>query len=211
MRLLILKTLLVGLTGGIVTGKSTVVKIFKKLGAQVIDADEIARMIVRPGEKAWHSIVENFGKGILKENLEINRKELAKIVFSDQTKLTLLNKITHPEIIAIIKKRIEQIRNCQKDVICIIDIPLLFEAHLEYLVDKIIVVYLNREEQIKRLLIRNNLTHQEARMRIDSQIPIEKKIKKADYVIDNCGSLVQTEQQARQIWQELKKYLTNNN
>ncbi len=204
----------VGLTGGIVSGKSTVAAIFKKLGAQIIDADEIAHIIVRPGEKAWHNIVDNFGQGILKDNLEINRQELAKIVFADKRKLALLNKITHPEITAIIKEKINQIENScqnQKDLICIIEAPLLFEAHLEYMVDKIIVVYLKREEQLKRLLIRNNLTKEEAIMRINSQMPMEKKIKKADYVIDNCSSLVHTEKQVRKVWQELNQYLNSKN
>ena len=103
-----MKVLIVGLTGGIVSGKSTVARMFRQLGADIIDADNIARAIVQPGEKAWKNIVHYFGKEILKDNQEINRKELARIVFADKEKLEKLNKITHPEIVAIIKNKIEE-------------------------------------------------------------------------------------------------------
>ncbi|MDD3631301.1 MAG: dephospho-CoA kinase [Candidatus Caldatribacteriota bacterium] len=204
-----MKVLIVGLTGGIVSGKSTVARMFRQLGADIIDADNIARAIVQPGEKAWKNIVHYFGKEILKDNQEINRKELARIVFADKEKLEKLNKITHPEIVAIIKNKIEEMRSKDSSdgTICIIEVPLLFEANLEGMMDKIIVVYLNREEQIKRLLIRNSLTQEEAINRIDSQIPMEKKLKKADYVIDNGASLGHTRIQVKQIWQELRQLL----
>ena len=203
-----MKVLIVGLTGGIVSGKSTVARMFRQLGADIIDADNIARAIVQPGEKAWKNIVHYFGKEILKDNQEINRKELARIVFADKEKLEKLNKITHPEIVAIIKNKIEEMRSKDSSdgTICIIEVPLLFEANLEGMMDKIIVVYLNREEQIKRLLIRNSLTQEEAINRIDSQIPMEKKLKKADYVIDNGASLGHTRIQVKQIWQELRQF-----
>lgn len=204
-----MKVLIVGLTGGIVSGKSTVARMFRQLGADIIDADNIARAIVQPGEKAWKNIVHYFGKEILKDNQEINRKELARIVFTDKEKLEKLNKITHPEIVAIIKNKIEEMRSKDSSdgTICIVEVPLLFEANLEGMMDKIIVVYLNREEQIKRLLIRNSLTQEEAINRIDSQIPLEKKLKKADYVIDNGASLGHTRIQVKQIWQELRQLL----
>lgn len=204
-----MKVLIVGLTGGIVSGKSTVARMFRQLGADIIDADNIARAIVQPGEKAWKNIVHYFGKEILKDNQEINRKELARIVFADKEKLEKLNKITHPEIVAIIKNKIEEMRSKDSSdgTICIIEVPLLFEANLEGMMDKIIVVYLNREEQVKRLLIRNSLTQEEVINRIDSQIPMEKKLKKADYVIDNGASLGHTRIQVKQIWQELRQLL----
>ncbi|MGD9551673.1 MAG: dephospho-CoA kinase, partial [Candidatus Caldatribacteriota bacterium] len=116
--------LIVGLTGGIVSGKTTIAKMFQELGAQVIDADEIARKVVRPGEKAWQGIVEYFGPGILREDLEINRKKLADIVFSNKEKLAVLNSITHPEIILMLKKQINQLKNkYQKNIICIVEAP----------------------------------------------------------------------------------------
>lgn len=201
--------LIVGLTGGIVSGKTTIAKMFQELGAQVIDADEIARKVVRPGEKAWQGIVEYFGPEILRDDLEINRKKLADIVFSNKEKLAVLNSITHPEIILMLKKQINQLKNkYQKNIICIVEAPLLFEAHLEDMMDKIIVVYLNREEQLKRLLLRNNLTREEAIQRIESQMPLEEKLSRADYVIDNCFSLQQTKKKVLQVWKELKKDLS---
>ena len=204
-----MKMLIVGLTGGIVSGKTTIAKMFQELGAQVIDADEIARKVVRPGEKAWQGIVEYFGPEILREDLEINRKKLADIVFSNKEKLAVLNSITHPEIILMLKKQINQLKNkYQKNIICIVEAPLLFEAHLEDMMDKIIVVYLNREEQLKRLLLRNNLTREEAIQRIESQMPLEEKLSRADYVIDNCFSLQQTKKKVLQVWKELEKNLS---
>ncbi|NLL61417.1 MAG: dephospho-CoA kinase [Candidatus Atribacteria bacterium] len=200
--------LIVGLTGGIVSGKTTVAEIFRQLGAQVIDADQIAHTIICPGESAWQEIVDYFGEGILESNLHINRKELGKIVFSDREKLAILNKITHPKITAVIKQKIEELKkNYGRDLICIIDAPLLFEAQLEEMMDKIIVVYIGKEEQLKRLLLRDNLSKEDALRRIESQIPMEKKLSLADYVINNSFSREQTGKQVRRIWKELKQYL----
>jgi len=203
-----LKILIVGLTGAIVSGKTTVAQILKELGAKIIDADEIARHIVCPQQKAWKKIVQHFGVEILKDSQEINRKKLAQIVFSDQEKLKLLNRITHPEIIALIKKQIRQIySHSTGNVVCIIDAPLLFETHLEFMVDKVIVVYLNREEQLKRLLRRDGLVKGEAVKRIESQISIEEKVRLADYVIDNQLTFQQTRKQVLQVWTELNTIL----
>lgn len=202
--------LIVGLTGGIVSGKTTVAKIFKRLGAKIIDLDEIAREIVNPQQKAWKKIVQNFGVEILKDNQEINRKKLAKIVFSNQEKLNLLNQITHPVIIEVMKKQLNQISNqASEDVICIIDAPLLFEAHIENMMDKIIVVYINEKEQMSRLLKREGLSKDDAIKRIRAQIPIEEKVHLADYVIDNSFSIEQTKEQAFQLWVELNNLLHN--
>lgn len=203
-----MKFLIVGLTGGIVSGKTTVAKYFKELGAKIIDVDIIAREIVRPQQKAWFKIVEYFGEDILKEDKEINRKKLAQIVFSNQEKLDLLNQITHPEIILLIKRQLNKIKDSSyRNVICIIEAPLLFEAHIEGMVDKIIVVYLNRENQINRLILRDNLSKDEAIKRIKSQMPIEKKIKLADYVIDNNTSINKTKKQIIKLWTELNNVL----
>lgn len=203
-----MKMLMVGLTGGIVSGKSTVSEMFRQLGAQVIDADQIAHTIVSPGEKAWHSIVEYFGKEILLKNQQINRKKLAKIVFADKKKLEMLNSITHPEIMAVINQRICQLKsNYNQDLICIIDAPLLFEANLADRMDKIIVVFISQEEQTKRLLLRDNFTKEEALRRIQSQIPLTSKLSWADYVIDNSFSREQTKKQVEQVWEKLKNEL----
>lgn len=205
-----MKVLIVGLTGGIVSGKTTVAQFFEQLGAKIIDADKIAREIVCPQQKVWKNIVKHFGADILKYNQEIDRKKLAQIVFSNKDKLDLLNRITHPEIIAIIKKQIRKIKkDSDGDVICVIDVPLLFEAKMEHMMDRIIVVYLNQEEQEKRLLLRDGLKRTGAIKRIESQIPMKEKIHLADYVIDNCLTLDYTKKQVFQIWAELNKILTN--
>jgi dephospho-CoA kinase len=206
--------LVIGLTGGIVSGKTTVAQIFKELGAKVIDVDLIAREIVQPSKKAWEKIVKNFGKGILKDNQEIDRKKLGRIVFSDQVKLNLLNKITHPIIIEVIKKQLSQIRQQakqdNKDVICIVDAPLLFEAHLAEMMDKTIVVYISEKKQIIRLQKRNGISKDEALKRIKSQIPLEEKIPLADYVIDNSKAPEDTKKEVFQVWKTLNEILQNN-
>ena len=204
-----MKMMIVGLTGGIVSGKTTAAKMFKELGAVIIDADKIAREVVLPHQKAWRGIVQHFGEEILKDNQEINRKKLAQVVFADPEKLKLLNNLTHPEIIVLMKERIEQIkRQANRDIICIIDAPLLFEAHIEQLMDKIIVVYVNRDQQIKRMLFRDSLDRREAMKRIESQMPLKQKVHLADYVINNCRSLKLLKKQVIQIWTDLKKILS---
>ncbi len=204
----IMKVLVVGLTGGIVTGKSTVAKIFQQLGAIIIDADMIARQMVLPGRKSWKMIIKNFGKEILNENNEIDRKKMADIVFSDNRKLKLLNSITHPEIINNIKKKIKEIKNnSENERICIIDIPLLFETKTDNIMDKIIVVYLDWEQQLTRLKTRNGLNNDEAIKRIESQMPMQDKIKLADYVIDNSKSIENTKEQVIKLWKELNTFI----
>jgi len=204
----IMKVLVVGLTGGIVTGKSTVAKIFQQLGAIIIDADLIARQMVLPGRKSWKMIIKNFGKEILNENNEIDRKKMADIVFSDNRKLKLLNSITHPEIINNIKKKIKEIKNnSENERICIIDIPLLFETKTDNIMDKIIVVYLDWEQQLTRLKTRNGLNNDEAIKRIESQMPMQDKIKLADYVIDNSKSIENTKEQVIKLWKELNTFI----
>ena len=200
--------LVVGLTGGIVSGKTTVAAFFKDLGGKIIDADVIAHQIIEPNQRTWKKIIRHFGRKILKDNQQIDRKKLAKIVFSEEDKLNLLNQITHPEIISQIKKKINRIKDqSNRDLICIIDVPLLFESNMQDLMDKIIVVYLDREEQIKRLCRRDGLSREEAIRRIDAQIPMNKKICWADYVIDNRLTIEKLKEQVIQIWKELNRIL----
>ena len=197
----------VGLTGGIVSGKSTVAKMFRDLGAKIIDADKLGHKVILPHKPAWEKIVKLFGKGLLKEDLSIDRKKLGEIVFSDQRLLKKLNEITHPEIIKLIKKRINLVKNktCEngKEEILIIDAALIYEAKIDNLMDKIIVVYIEENEQIKRLKKRDNLSAEEASKRVKSQMSINKKIKFADYIIDNSNSLDKTKEQVEKIWKNL--------
>ena len=194
--------LIIGLTGGIVSGKSTVAKMFKDLGAKIVDADELGHKVILPHKPAWKKIVRLFGKDLLKEDLKINRKKLGRIVFNNQNLLKKLNEITHPEIIKLIKKEIKSIKDKtdKKDDILIIDAALIYEAKIDNLMDKIIVVYINEEKQIERLMERNNLSAQESLKRIKSQTPLKEKVKMADYVIDNSNSLDKTKEQVKKIW-----------
>ena len=194
--------LIIGLTGGIVSGKTTVAKMFKDLGAKIIDADQLGHKVILPHKPAWKKIVRLFGKDLLKEDLKINRKRLGRIVFNNQNLLKKLNEITHPEIIKLIKKEIKSIKDKtdKKDDILIIDAALIYEAKIDNLMDKIIVVYINEEKQIERLMERNNLSAQESLKRIKSQTPLKEKVKMADYVIDNSNSLDKTKEQVKKIW-----------
>ena len=197
--------LIIGLTGGIVSGKSTVARMFKDFGAKIIDADILGHSVILPYKPAWKEIVKLFGEDILGKDLTINREKLGKIVFADQALLKKLNEITHPEIMKLIKKEINLVRNKtpNQEKILVIDAALIYEAKIDRLMDKIIVVYIDEDEQIKRLIKRNNLSKDEASQRVKSQIPMKEKIKMADYVIDNNDTLDKTKKQVETFWQSL--------
>ena len=203
---------IIGLTGGIVSGKTSVAIKFRELGAKIIDADKIAREIVQPGEAAWKKIVHYFGHAVLLDNNQINRAKLAvtDVSGSDNTNfnnpqaMAELNKITHPIIIDHIKIKIAELkRNNMNKTVCIVDAPLIYETGIERLMDKIIVVYISKSEQINRLIKRDKMTREEAVKKIESQISIEKKREWADYIIDNQSSFEETEQQIKKIWHDI--------
>jgi dephospho-CoA kinase len=184
----------IGLTGGIASGKSTVSSMLKELGFPVIDADQIAREVVKPGEEAYKSIVETFGRDILLENGEINRPKLGSIIFHDQEKRALLNKIVHP----FVRRRMNEQKEAlfeKGEKAVIMDIPLLFESKLTHMVDKTILVYVDADVQLKRLMRRNGLTEKEAQARISSQMPLFQKVPLADAVINNNGTIEETRKQ----------------
>ena len=197
--------LIVGLTGGIVGGKSTVASMFRDLGAKIVDVDKLGHSITLPHRSAWIKIVKLFGKDILRNDLTIDREKLGKIVFTNSTLLKKLNKITHPEIIRLIKKEINLAKNKthSQEKILIINAALIYEAKIDKLMDNIIVVYINKDEQVKRLVKRNNLSKEEALQRIKSQMSMKEKVKIAGYVIDNSNSLDETKKQVEKIWKKL--------
>lgn len=200
--------LIIGLTGGISTGKSTVADMFKTLGAIIIDADIIARKVVQPTTSVWQAIVDFFGQGILNADLSINRERLADLVFSESSLLQKLNEITHPEIRDKIEKEISTFTPSKK--IIIIDAPLLIESQMISLVDKLFVVHVSEKIQIERLMKRNNFNEQEAKNRIHAQIPLEEKLKLADIVIDNNGTIEELREKIKQIWEVIlfqRKYV----
>lgn len=193
--------MIVGLTGGIATGKSLVSTEFKRLGAIVIDADVIAREIVEPGKPAYKEIAETFGKKVLNPDGSINRKALGDIVFCDKGELAKLNRITHPEI----RRRIrEEVAKAGKDELVVVDIALLIEMGFKDEVDSIIVVWADEDKQIERMLKRNNLTREEALHRLSCQIPVKDKLVYADYVIENNLDTGSAIEQAREVFKALK-------
>lgn len=196
-------TLIIGLTGSIGTGKSTIANKLKQLNIPVIDADIIARIVVEPGEHAYNEIVAVFGEDILQQDKTLDRAKLGEIVFSDEEKRKTLNSIIHPAI------RQEMIRQrdayISENVPCVVlDIPLLYESKLAHFVEKVIVVTVEQDVQIERILNRDDMTREEAIQRINSQIAVSEKEKWADAVIDNNGTVAQSEEQLVHILTEWK-------
>jgi dephospho-CoA kinase len=199
--------LIIGLTGGIASGKSTVARMLLDMNIPVIDADVEARKVVEKGQKAYVQIIETFGSEILTAAGDIDRVKLGSIVFHDEDKRHQLNAIVHPAV--------RESMNAEKakyvilgNSVVVLDIPLLFESKLTHMVDKTILIYVDAEIQLNRLMSRNQLVESEAMARIKSQMPLIEKIKLADAVIDNNGTINDTETQLIKIlnnWEVLKK------
>src|SRR3990167_459883 len=201
--------LLIGLTGGIATGKSLVSQILKELGAYIIDADKIARQVVEPEKPAWLEIVKFFGRDIINKDKIINRKRLGEIIFNDPVKRRKLEEIVHPRVIEEENRLVEEYRRKNPDGIVIIDAALLIEAGSHKRVDKLIVVYADKETQVKRLMERDGLRQTDAEKRIASQLPLDKKVKMADFVIDNSKGIEETQRQTIDIFNKLRDRISN--
>ena len=193
---------IVGLTGSVGTGKSTVAGLFKELGAYVIDWDELARRVVGPHQTAWRKIVDRFGEEVLNADLSINRQKLADIVFSDGAKLAELNRIVHPEVSREDRKITQEIMARDPDALIIKDIPLLHEAACPISVDKIIVVAASEATQLARLEA-GGMNRDDALRRIRAQIPLEEKTRSAHFVIHNEGSLEETRRQVESVYAQI--------
>jgi dephospho-CoA kinase len=196
--------IIVGLTGSVGTGKSTVTNFFRELGAYIIDWDELAREVTRPHLGAWKEIVEYFGKDCLNEDLTINRQKLAEIVFSDKEKVAKLNQIVHPEVFKEDERITNEIKSLDPDALVIKDIPLLFELTRPIFVDKTVVVSASEQTQLRRLE-EKGMSQEDARSRIKAQLPLEEKIRSADFVINNDGPLEETKKQVEEIYFLLRK------
>ncbi len=196
--------MLVGLTGGVATGKSTVAKMFKQCGAVVIDADELARDVVNPGKVAWREIVNTFGKTALDPDRTINRRALGTIVFRNHSKLRRLEQIIHPRVEREQARLTRQAARKDPNAVVIYDVPLLFEAGVDKRVDAIIVVTADRETQIARLKKRNGLSRAEAIRRIRSQMPLAKKIQRADHVLQGTLSRPSLHRQVDRLLKDLR-------
>ncbi|MGD1986209.1 MAG: dephospho-CoA kinase [Desulfobacterales bacterium] len=194
----------IGLTGGIATGKSAVSAILSEAGAFIIDADRIARAVVKKGLPAYREIVAQFGIEVLLPDGEINRNMLGDIIFNDHQKKQLLNSIVHPHVNQEVNRQIKKIQKTHPKSIVILDIPLLFEAAMHTDLSDVIVVYAPEHIQIKRLVQRDHLSEADALARVQSQMPIEEKKKRATFVIDNSGPIENTRKQTLDLFKRLK-------
>lgn len=190
--------LVIGLTGGIASGKSTVSNMLKELAITVIDADVEARLAVEKGEPAYQKIVTEFGHDILLSNEEIDRQKLGSIIFHNAEKRQLLNSIVHPEVRKRMNNQVEAAKVSGEQVI-VLDIPLLFESKLTHMVEKTLLVYVDKDIQLKRLMERNDLSPEDAEARVKSQMPLSEKVPLADAVINNNGSIAETKKQVIEV------------
>jgi len=197
--------LIVGLTGGIASGKTTVSKILKEHGAYLIEADQIARELVQPHTPVWKELVRRFGKEVLTEDGSIHRKRLAGRIFSDPEQRRLLNRILHPRIYEEMRRRTEEIGKRDPDAIVVIDVPLLVETKGYGEMDRVIVVTSTETQQVERLREREGMPPEEAKKILSSQASTEDRLKVADFVIQNEGSLEETRRRTREVFQELRK------
>jgi dephospho-CoA kinase len=199
----------VGLTGGIACGKSTVSRMFIRHGAHLIDFDQLAHHVERPGQPVWEKIVQYFGEGILLPDKNIDRYKLAHIVFADSQKLKTLNSIVHPYVSNEWKTILEKTEKKEKNAIILSDVPLLFEEKMQHLFDLTLLVLISPAEQIQRLIARNGWSRDEAKKRIMNQMPIGEKARLADIVIDNQKTVAETEKKVEEVWQKLLKIERN--
>jgi len=195
--------ILVGLTGGVATGKSTVAQMFQRCGAFVIDADALAHQVVEPDKPAWRAIVKTFGKAVLNPDRTINRQALGTLVFRNRAGLRRLEQIIHPRVAREQASLTAQARRNDSKAVVIYDVPLLYEAGIDKRVDTIIVVTADRETQIARLKKRNGFTRADAIRRIRSQLPLRQKARAAHYLLDGTMSRPRLLTQVKRLYREL--------
>ncbi|MBZ5702601.1 MAG: dephospho-CoA kinase [Acidobacteriia bacterium] len=196
--------LIVGLTGGVASGKTAISQILREEGAYLIDADQIARELVQPHTATWNELIKVFGKEILQEDGSIHRKRLAAKVFSDPEQRNLLNQILHPRIKTEMNKRVKEIGQKDPNAIVVIDAALLIELGGHREMDRVIVVASTEKQQIERLKKRDGVDQEEAQKILSSQMPLDEKMKVADFVIRNEGSFEETRRRVKEVFQKLK-------
>jgi dephospho-CoA kinase len=194
----------VGLTGNIGTGKTTVAWMFEEQGARLLNADSIAHETIAPQTAVWKHLFDRYGKKVMMQDQIINRKALAQIIFSDDTERKFVESIIHPKVHDELTKRIADLKRNGTQLL-IVEVPLLFETRWDKEMDSIIVVSCDIEQQIKRCQDKFGLTREEVMMRIKAQRSIEEKMSKADYIVDNSGSMNETMIQVRRIYSSLMK------
>ena len=196
--------ILVGLTGGVATGKSTVAAMFQRCGAVVIDADQLARQVVEPDKPAWRDIVRAFGPRILRPDRSLDRLALANIVFKSPAKLRRLERIVHPRVARLQSRLTGVISKRRPGAVVIYEVPLLFEAGVDKRVDAIIVVTADRRAQMERLAQRTGLSRADILRRIRSQMPLAQKRRRADIVLDGTQPLPKLRRQVARLYEQLR-------
>ena len=204
-------SLLTGITGGMGSGKTLVASIFFEFGAHILDADAICRKLVEPGQPALKEISEYFGKNIIDEFGNLDRKKLAQIIFFDPKKKNVLEKILHPRVFEVENLEYKNICRKHPKALVIIDAALLIESGNYKKMDKVIVVNADKKTQIERVLARTGLDHNEVVARIDSQMPISEKIKYADFVLDNSLDKISLRKKVKNLHIELSILAAENN
>jgi len=195
---------IIGLTGGIATGKSTVSNMFLEINIPVIDTDKIAKQLFVKGSETYEAVREAFGDEILTPSEEINRNILAKIIFSDEEKREMLNNIVHPKVKEHVFAEIKRLE-LQGESFIVVDVPLLFESHFDTFMDYTVLVYAKRENQIARLISRDNIDETYALKKIKAQMPLSEKKKRADFVIDNSKSVLDTKRSFERCFKKIKE------
>lgn len=195
--------MVIGVTGGFGTGKTTVARMFARLGAHVIDADRIVHRLLKLSTPVGKTLVSTFGREILRNDGSIDRQRLARKAFASGRSLTQLNRIIHPVVTRKIKQSIKRIKERDPDSVVVVDAPLLFEADLAKDLDRIVVVAADFSRQLRRLTRERKITPGDIRLRISKQMKLKEKVGLADYVVDNNSTLEHTEAQVRQIWEEI--------
>ena len=195
--------LLVGLTGGLGSGKSTALRVFRRLGAQVIDADLLARRAVDPGQPAWRDIKERFGKQVFYKNGRLNRRRLARLVFKDKKALKELTAIIHPRVKEMELRLIAEIKKKSPNAVVVVDAPMMIEAGFHRTKDCLVVMQATVQEQLRRVVKKGGLSRAQAQVRIDAQMPTAKKVKQADYVIENSGTVHECRKTAAAVYGQI--------
>ena len=196
--------LIVGLTGGIASGKSLVTRVLRDLGAHIIDADKIVHGLLGAGQDACREVVHHFGVAILLPDGSIDRRKLGDIIFNNPEERAWLNQCIHPRVFEAYNHQVRHISERQPDAIVVMDAALLIETGYHKKVDKLIVVYASQKDQVKRLMERDRFTLEQAMARISSQMPLDEKRAYADYVIENTETREEAERQTREIFSKLK-------
>ncbi len=198
--------LLIGITGGIAGGKTTVANMLEELGAVHIDYDLLARQAVEPGKPAWKDILEYFGSQVLNEDKSVDRKKLGGIIFRDLEKRKKLERFTHPRIHELFVEQLDGIAGKKPGSIIQVSIPLMIEQNLQYMFHKLVVVYVSEETQVERLMARDKMSKDAAYAILQAQLPIDEKVGYADFIINNGGSVEETKKQVKDLWEKLQNF-----